>query len=287
MAQSARKAGTLYVVATPIGNLADITLRALAVLKEVPLIATEDTRHSRTLLSRHGIRTPTTACHDHNEEQVLPGLIQHLQSGRDLAVISDAGTPLISDPGYRLVRAAQDRGCPVVPVPGPSALISALSVCGLPSDRFAFEGFLPRRGEARRRCLADLKAEPRTLIFYEAPRRLAAALEDLANEFGEQREASLAREMTKQFETVRRDTLGRLRDWVRERPDQQQGEVVLVVRGKEAEPSELDERDRETLRVLLDVMPLKQAAECAARITGRSRNALYRAGLEMKEEAGG
>jgi 16S rRNA (cytidine1402-2'-O)-methyltransferase len=273
-------------VATPIGNLSDITLRALQVLKDVPLIAAEDTRHSRTLLARYGIGTTMTACHEHNEEAAIPALIRHLHAGQDLALISDAGTPLVSDPGFRLVRAAQDNGCPVATVPGPSALVSALSVSGIASDRFAFEGFLPRRTEARRRRLAALKVEPRTLVFYETPRRLSAALEDLVTEFGDNREATLAREMTKQFETIRRMTLGQLRDWVRDEPTQQQGEVVLVVGGRQPDPSSLDARDLGTMQILLGVLPLKQAAEVAARITGRSRNALYRAGLDLKDDSG-
>ena len=274
------EAGVLYVVATPIGNAGDLSPRAREVLAGVDAVAAEDTRRAGRLLRSLGLHLPLVSCHEHNEQARVPGLVQRLQSGESLALVSDAGTPLVSDPGYRLVRAVRQAGLRVSPVPGPSAALAALSVAGLPSDRFAFEGFLPARGAARRTALEALADETRTLIFFEAGRRVAEALADLATAFGGQREACLARELTKDFETVRSGTLAELRDWVAADPHQQRGEIVLLVRG--AEPPAARGRSvdaQRVLDVLLDSLPTSEAVSLAARITGLPRNRLYRQAL--------
>ena len=273
----------LYVVATPIGNLSDISARAVEVLKQVDLIACEDTRHSARLLNHLGIQKPLLSYHDHNETQQTANLIEKLQGGQRIALISDAGTPLISDPGYQLVRQAHENNIKVVPLPGPCAVITALSASGLPSDRFTFEGFLPAKQQARIECLEKLKGEARTLIFYESTHRIAASLADMAAVFGAERHAVVARELTKTFETLRGDRLDNLCAWVNEDANQRKGEAVLLVRG--ADLQETDETRIETekvLAVLLEELPVKQAAQLAAKITGGKKNALYQLALEMK-----
>lgn len=273
--------GTLYVVATPIGNLEDISARALRVLREVKLIAAEDTRHSARLMQHFGIATPLVACHEHNEREQGSRLVQRLLAGDDLALVSDAGTPLISDPGYHLVRNARAAGVRVVPVPGACALIAALSASGLPSDRFVFEGFLPARSTARRQRLQAVVEEPRTLIFYEAPHRLLECLADLRELFGAERPAVLGRELTKTFETIKGAPLGELHDWVAADSNQQRGECVLLVEGWQAPEGE-DTLSAEALRVLdllLAELPLKRAAALAAEITGVRKNLLYQQAL--------
>ncbi|WPP45420.1 16S rRNA (cytidine(1402)-2'-O)-methyltransferase [Pseudomonas sp. AN-1] len=273
--------GTLYVVATPIGNLEDISARALRVLREVALIAAEDTRHSARLLQHFGINTPLAACHEHNEREQGSRLVQRLLAGDDLALISDAGTPLISDPGYHLVRNARAAGVRVVPVPGACALIAALSASGLASDRFVFEGFLPARATARRQRLQVLLEEPRTLILYEAPHRLLECLADLSELFGVERPAVLARELSKTFETIKGAPLGELHDWVAADSNQQRGECVLLVEGWQAPEGE-EALSAEALRVLdllLAELPLKRAAALAAEITGVRKNLLYQQAL--------
>ena len=277
--------GTLYVVATPIGNLEDIGARALRVLREVALIAAEDTRHSMRLLQHFGIDTPLVACHEHNERDQGGRLVERLLGGDSLALISDAGTPLISDPGYHLVRNARAAGVPVVPVPGPCALIAALSAAGLPSDRFIFEGFLPARSSGRRQRLQALAEEPRTLIFYEAPHRLLESLEDMRELFGGGRPVVLARELTKTFETIRGAPLDELCAWVAGDANQQRGECVLLVEGWQAPPGE-EAVSAEALRVLdllLAELPLKRAAALAAEITGVRKNLLYQSALERQK----
>lgn len=276
--------GTLYVVATPIGNLEDISARALRVLGDVALIAAEDTRHSSRLMAHFGIQTPLAACHEHNERDEGSRFIGRLQAGDDVALISDAGTPLISDPGYRLVRQARAAGIAVVPVPGACALIAALSAAGLPSDRFIFEGFLPAKTAARCTRLEALKEEPRTLIFYEAPHRILESLCDFEAIFGGARVAVLGRELTKTFETLKGLPLAELRAWVEADSNQQRGECVLLVEGWQAPPGE-SAVSAEALRVLdllLAEMPLKRAAAIAADITGVRKNLLYQAALERK-----
>ncbi len=273
--------GTLYVVATPIGNLEDISARALRVLREVALIAAEDTRHSARLLQHFGINTPLAACHEHNEREQGSRLVQRLLAGDDLALISDAGTPLISDPGYHLVRNARAAGVRVVPVPGACALNAALSASGLASDRFVFEGFLPARATARRQRLQALLEEPRTLILYEAPHRLLESLADLRELFGAARPAVLARELSKTFETITGAPLGELHDWVAADSNQQRGECVLLVEGWQAPEGE-EALSAEALRVLdllLAELPLKRAAALAAEITGVRKNLLYQQAL--------
>lgn len=267
----------VYVVATPIGNLGDISARAREVLAGVEFIAAEDTRHSGRLLQRLGIATPMVALHEHNEAAQCEALLQRVADGASLALISDAGTPLLSDPGYHLVRGARARELRVIPIPGPSALLAALSAAGLPTDRFVFEGFLPAKPVARRRRLEALAAESRTLVLFEAPHRLLEAVGDLAAVFGAQREAVLARELTKVYETVHGDTLGGLQAWLSENPEQRKGEAVLVIHGAEPpEPSEVDPEAERVLRVLATELPLRQAAGLAAEITGVKKNLLYR-----------
>ncbi|MCI0919330.1 16S rRNA (cytidine(1402)-2'-O)-methyltransferase [Pseudomonas stutzeri] len=278
--------GTLYVVATPIGNLEDVSARALRVLAEVALIAAEDTRHSARLLQHFGITTPLAACHEHNERDEGGRFIKRLLAGDDVALISDAGTPLISDPGYHLVRQARSAGIRVVPLPGACALIAALSAAGLPSDRFIFEGFLPAKQAARRARLELLREEPRTVIFYEAPHRILESLEDLEAVFGPERPAVLARELTKTFETLQGLPLGELRSWVAADSNQQRGECVLVVGGWQAPQGDdaIDQNARRVLRLLLAEMPVKRAAAVAAEITGIRKNLLYQLALEDKSE---
>lgn len=279
------KPGCLYVVATPIGDVGDISARARAVLAAVDQVAAEDTRTSARLFDQLDLRTPLTAVHDHNESQRVPGLIARLQAGESLALISDAGTPLISDPGYRLIAAAHDAGIPVSPVPGPCAAIAALSAAGLASDRFHFEGFLPSRQGPRVARLRELSEASSTLIFYEAPHRIVETLEDLAATFGEERVATLARELTKTFETIRRATLGELLAWVTSDSNQQRGEIVLVVSGAPAREAETMHSlsAQAILRVLVRELPVKQAAGLAAELMGLKRNALYDLALELKQ----
>lgn len=273
----------LYVVATPIGNLSDISARAIEALKQVDLIACEDTRHSARLLNHLNIQKPLLSYHDHNETEQTRNLIGKLQAGQSIALISDAGTPLISDPGYQLVRQAHENNITVVPLPGPCALITALSASGLPSDRFTFEGFLPAKQQARLECLEKLKTEARTLIFYESTHRITASLEDMVKVFGSDRRAVVARELTKAFETLRGDELGNLSAWVKEDANQRKGEVVLLVRGAEAQDQdEVRVEAEKILAILLEELPVKQAAQLAAKITGGKKNALYQMALEMK-----
>jgi len=279
-------AGVLYVVATPIGNLEDISARALRVLREVALIAAEDTRHSARLLQHFGIATALAACHEHNERDEGGRFIGRLLAGEDVALVSDAGTPLISDPGYHLVRQARAAGVRVVPVPGACALVAALSAAGLPSDRFIFEGFLPAREAARRARLEHLREEPRTLIFYEAPHRILECLQDLEAVFGEERPAVLGRELTKTFETLKGLPLAQLRAWVEADSNQQRGECVLVVGGWQASEGEdeVGADARRVLQLLLAELPLKRAAAVAAQITGVRKNLLYQLALQGKDQ---
>ena len=276
--------GTLYIVATPIGNLDDISLRALETLKAMPLIAAEDTRHSRKLLARYGISTRLLSLHDHNEQAASDSLLKTLLGGADVALVSDAGTPLISDPGFYLVRAARQAGIRVIPLPGPSACIAALSVAGLPTERFVFEGFLPPRPMARERRLSELASESRTLVFYESSHRICDSLAAMAESLGHDRQATVARELTKTFETIRDGTLAGLLHWVQDDPDQQKGEFVVMVQGAPARAPVIDAVAERVLAVLMAELPLKQAAALAAKITGLPKNRLYEAGLALKNK---
>ena len=277
------QSGTLFVVATPIGNLADISQRALDVLNQVDLIAAEDTRHSRKLLQALGIKAHSLlAYHDHNENELANKLCERLLAGEQVALISDAGTPLISDPGYRLVQACHQRGLRVEPIPGASALLAALSVSGLPTDKFIFEGFLPAKSEARLKRLQALANEARTLIFYESKHRILEALRAMSEVFSPQRRVCLARELTKSFETVLQATIAELLQKLEDDANQRKGEFVLVVAGFESPISADVQQLRETLAVLLTELPLKKAVQVAANILKVPRNQVYSEALEMK-----
>lgn len=279
-------AGELFVVATPIGNLGDMVPRAVEVLQTADLIAAEDTRHSRGLLNYLGVDKPIVSYHDHSGDARTGKLLAVLNDNKRIALISDAGTPLISDPGYRLVKAARGAGHAVVPIPGPCALITALSVAGLPTDRFTFEGFLPAKTGARRKQLQQLVAESRTMVFYEAPHRVVDTLNDMKDTFGGERNAVLARELTKAFETVLSAPLQQLLERVAEDSNQQRGEIVLVVAGANLEESAPDQKERERiLRVLLNELSVKRAAAVAAEIIGGSKNELYKLAIALKAPA--
>jgi 16S rRNA (cytidine1402-2'-O)-methyltransferase len=271
--------GTLYVVATPIGNLADLSPRARQVLRSADAVCAEDTRHTRQLLAHFGIERPLLALHEHNEEAMAQRVVARLQAGENLALVSDAGTPLVSDPGFRAVRAARAAGIKVSPVPGPSAIIAALSAAGLPSDRFAFEGFLPAKPAARRERLRALAGEPRTLVFYEASHRIAEFLADLRDAFGGERPAVVARELTKLFETVLDGTLAALVATVEADENQRKGEFVIVVQAGEDEAGKIAE-GRRVYALLAAHLPPSAAAKLAAEITGAPRKALYGSGSE-------
>lgn len=267
--------GTLYVVATPIGNLADLSPRAQQVLGKADAVCAEDTRHTRQLLAHFGIERPLIALHEHNEEAMAQRVVARLQAGENLALVSDAGTPLVSDPGFRAVRAARAAGLKVSPVPGPSAIIAALSVAGLPSDRFAFEGFLPAKPAARRERLHALAGEPRTLVFYEASHRIGAFLADLRDAFGGERPAVLARELTKLFETVLDGTLESLVAAIEADENQRKGEFVIVVQGAGDDAAARVAEGRRVHALLSEHLPPSTAAKLAAEITGAPRKALY------------
>jgi 16S rRNA (cytidine1402-2'-O)-methyltransferase len=277
------RSGCLYVVATPIGNLADLGGRAIGILANVDRIVAEDTRHSGKLLQHYAIQTPMNSLHEHNERTVAPALVEQMQAGLSVALISDAGTPLISDPGFNLVRLARESGVPVVPVPGPSAVICALSASGLPTDRFVFEGFLPARPTARRARLEWLQQEPRTLVFYETGHRIVESFADMATILGAQRPAVLARELTKQFETILDGSLGELATVVQQDSNQQKGEMVVLVHGVGRERGDvISPEDEQVLKTLLQELPVRQAAKLTARITGGNRRQLYDRALALR-----
>lgn len=268
--------GVLYVVATPIGNLGDISLRALDTLRTVDLVAAEDTRQTGLLLRHYGIRVPLLAYHEHNEAELAPRLAQDIAQGRRVALVSDAGTPLISDPGFRLVREARRQGLPVVPLPGASALLCALAASGLPTDRFLFAGFPPRAASRRRDWLQALAEEPGTLVFYEASHRIQDTLRDLCDLFGAGRQAVLARELTKLHETFLEGDPCQLAARLVADPDQRRGEHVLLVQGAgERRDEDRDPQAERILRVLLEELPVSQAVALTARIQGGGKNRLY------------
>ncbi len=277
------KNGVLYVVATPIGNLGDISARAVEVLTKVDLIAAEDTRHSRTLLNHFGIDSRMLALHEHNEHQALEKVIGRLKQGDAVALISDAGTPLISDPGFALVRECHSQGITVSPIPGPSAAIAALSVSGLASDSFLFEGFPNRNKAARRAEFEGLSHESRTMIFYESSHRVEACILDMADIFGADRPAVVARELTKLHETILHGTLGSLCEVLEQDPMQSKGEFVLIVSGRSEKKGDALGPDVErTLKLLMQELSLKQAASLTAKLTGEKKNRLYQYGLELQ-----
>ncbi|QQP98533.1 16S rRNA (cytidine(1402)-2'-O)-methyltransferase [Lysobacter enzymogenes] len=270
--------GTLHIVATPIGNLGDLTPRALETLRTVAAICAEDTRHTRQLLSHFGLERPLLALHQHNEEQQAAQLVARLQAGDSLALVSDAGTPLVSDPGYRLVRAARAAGIKVSPVPGACAAIAALSVAGVASDRFAFEGFLPAKASGRRERLARLAAEPRTLLFYESAHRIEETLDDMAAAFGGARGAVIARELTKLFETVLDGPLASLAAQVKADPNQRKGEFVVIVEGAGEDADAKVIEGKRLYAKLSEHLPPSTAAKLAAELSGAPRKALYGSG---------
>ena len=272
--------GTLYIVATPIGNLDDLTPRARQTLADVDLIAAEDTRHTGRLLFSIGVKTPQKALHDHNESRVVPTLIRALSAGKSVALVSDAGTPLVSDPGYRLVAAAHENGITVSPVPGASAVTAALSAAGLPTDRFCFEGFLPSKRPARKEWLRSISGETRTLVFFESVHRIQASLDDMAAILGDDRRAFIGRELSKMYEQCSQGTLATLRDAIKSETIPGKGEFVIVVHG--AEQTEDSSIDADLLLTeLAAVLPGKQAAAITAKVTGEKKNTMYQRMLEL------
>ncbi|EHH0801409.1 16S rRNA (cytidine(1402)-2'-O)-methyltransferase [Vibrio vulnificus] len=275
---------TLYIVPTPIGNLGDITQRAIEVLTSVDMIAAEDTRHTGKLLSHFNIQTKTFALHDHNEQQKAQVLVDKLLSGQNIALVSDAGTPLISDPGYHLVTQCRQAGVKVVPLPGACAVITALSASGLPSDRFSFEGFLPPKSKGRKDKFLEIAKVERTCIFYESPHRIVDSLHDMLEILGPDREVVLARELTKTFETIQGMRLSALVEWVQSDDNQQKGEMVLLIHGyRDSAEESLPEEALRSLAILTKELPLKKAAALAAEIYNLKKNALYKWGLENLE----
>ncbi|HAS6019431.1 TPA: 16S rRNA (cytidine(1402)-2'-O)-methyltransferase [Vibrio vulnificus] len=275
---------TLYIVPTPIGNLGDITQRAIEVLSSVDMIAAEDTRHTGKLLSHFNIQTKTFALHDHNEQQKAQVLVDKLLSGQNIALVSDAGTPLISDPGYHLVTQCRQAGVKVVPLPGACAVITALSASGLPSDRFSFEGFLPPKSKGRKDKFLEIAKVERTCIFYESPHRIVDSLHDMLEILGPDREVVLARELTKTFETIQGMRLSELVEWVQSDDNQQKGEMVLLIHGyRDSAEESLPEEALRSLAILTKELPLKKAAALAAEIYNLKKNALYKWGLENLE----
>ncbi len=278
--------GILYIVATPIGNLQDITQRALDTFAQVDLIAAEDTRHSGLLLSHYGIKKPFFALHDHNEQEKAHILVEKLKQGSNIALISDAGTPLISDPGFHLVRQCREAGIRVVPLPGACAAITALCASGIASDRFCFEGFLPAKSKARKDKLENIAEEDRTLIFYESTHRILDTLEDMQSVLGEERYIVLAREMTKTWETITGNTIKNLREWLLEDPNRTKGEMVLIVEGKPKSDNndEISPQAVKALELIAEELPLKKAAAIVAELYGYKKNALYQFGLAHLEK---
>lgn len=286
MTNPAPDRGQLFIVATPIGNLGDISQRALKVLASVSCVLAEDTRHSKRLLNHYGINTKLRACHEHNEDSLLEWVKSQLDSGLSLALISDAGTPLISDPGFVLVRALREANCDVVTVPGPSSIIAALSIAGLPTDSFAYDGFLPAKAKARQTALAVYRNEPRTIVLLESSHRINSCLDDIVQVLGGERQLVIARELTKRFETVLAGSASELSEQLHADEDQTRGEFVLMIAGAPA-VSESQAEIEQILTVMLADLPLKQATSLAAKITGLRKNEIYDLALEIKEKLGG
>ena len=276
--------GVLYVIATPIGNLQDISARAIEKLNEVDLILAEDTRYSKRLLEHFGIKAVMHSCHEYNERESVPYLLDLIQQGKSIALISDAGTPLISDPGFQLVKSAHERNIRIVPVPGPSALITALSIAGIAVDKFIFEGFLPEKDQARRKRMEMLADETRTMVFYEAPHRILEFLDDASRIFGTERTVCLCRELTKKFETIKRDSLENLLAFIRSDSLQQKGEFVVIIAGRE---NRMDTENNEFSRIINILLKhditIKQASAIVAEITGGRKNKIYKLALELSK----
>ena len=287
MTASTTAAGHLYVVATPIGNLGDLAPRAQAVLAGVDRICAEDTRTTGAMLMQFGIRKPLTALHEHNEDDSAASLVRLLREGQSLAIVSDAGTPLISDPGFALVRAVRAAGLPVIAIPGPCAAVAALSISGIATDSFVFIGFLPPKSQARRARLQELAAETRTLLFYESSHRIADSVADIAAVLGPQRPLCLARELTKLFEESITAPVGEVVDWLAKDSNRSRGEFVLVLQGAAAAAQGDDAEAERVLRVLLKELGASQAAKLAAELTGRRKNELYAMAMRMGAETGG
>lgn len=286
--ESPAGSGTLYIVATPIGNLDDLSGRAIEILKRVDLVAAEDTRHSQRLLQHLGLRKDMLALHDFNERERTASVVERLRAGASIALISDAGTPLISDPGFVLVREARAQGIAVSPIPGACALVAALSAAGLPTDRFLFEGFLPAKRSGRRAALAALGRETATLVFYESPHRILDAMTDIADVMGDERDVVLARELTKTFETFYSGTAASVNDALRADPFATKGEFVVMVHGAEAQPEEAPGLDvDQLLSLLVAALPVKQVARISADLTGLPRNELYRRAQAIKDGESG
>ena len=275
------ESGTLFIVATPIGNLEDITLRAVRILAEVDLIAAEDTRHSQRLLQHYDISTRLTSLHDHNESQRAVQLIEKLQLGENIALISDAGTPLISDPGYGLVSQCREAGMNVVPLPGPCAAITALCAAGLATDRFKFEGFLPVKAVAKQQALQRLLTETSTSVFYESPRRVADTVKQIVTELGENRQMVVAKELTKTFETFYSGSAQDCLIWLEADANHQRGEFVLMIAGEKQDQTEVSADALNLLKLLVKELPLKKAAAVTAEQYGLKKNQLYQLGIEL------
>lgn len=274
--------GTLYVVSTPIGNLGDITQRALDVLSQADIVACEDTRHTQKLLSVFNIKAKTISLHDHNERQRQEQIANWLAEDKTIALVSDAGTPLISDPGFHIVKYLKQHDYAVVPIPGACAAITALSVAGLPTDKFSFEGFLPSKSNARQNVLNALKNEERTMVFYDAPRRAIDTVRDVVEVLGAERQMVIARELTKTFETIKSDTAANFLAWLEQDANQLKGEMVLIIEGKPKDPDAIAPEIEDTLKLLLEELPPKKACAIAAKIYGIKKNMLYDLALSLK-----
>ncbi len=279
--------GSLFIVATPIGNLGDISQRALETLRQADKICAEDTRNTRKLLTHFGIQGDLQALHEHNEQQKISQIRRWLDTGENIALVSDAGTPLISDPGYHLVSILAAQGYAITPIPGASAIIAALSVAGLPTDRFTFEGFLPAKSAARIKALRANEKQPRTQVYYESSHRIVASIDDMLKVFGAGRKVVLAREITKLFEQIYRGDLAGLQDWISKDKNHQKGEFVLMLAGVDREDDAGNDMVNasvdQLLKILLDELPVKQAAGIAAKISGQKKNALYKRAMGLKK----
>jgi len=282
MTETQVNSGTLYIVATPIGNLGDISQRAIDILSQVDVIACEDTRHTQRLLTAFAIKNKTLSLHDHNERQRQDQIALMLQEGKSIALVSDAGTPLISDPGFHLVRHCRQLGLSVSPIPGACAAIAALSSAGLPTDRFTFEGFLPSKSGARQAKLNELCEETRTMVFYDAPRRAIDTISDIVKTLGSKRYVVIARELTKTFETIHSDSAENLLTWLSQDPNQLKGEMVLIIEGHKSLTDDIPSQVAATLKLLVDELPPKKACAIAAQIYGVKKNTLYELALSLK-----